>query len=194
MARPAPTNVMAAFEILLEEIEAEIELTNQAGARAFENGDYARASRTLDQARELTQYRDQVVELRKQWSRLVPETDGDGDDVEAKEQRRNLGRLPRGMRTPEEAFFLPILRVLAAHGGSARASDVLDSVGEMMADALRDIDYEPLLSDPRLPRWRNTAQWARNTLVRDGYLKDDSPRGVWELSEKGRHYLADNPD
>lgn len=182
---------MAAFEILLEEIEAEIELTNEAGARAFESGDYDRASHTLEKARKLSKYRDKVVELRREWSVLVPEAD---DDAAERVQRRNLGRLPRGMRTPEDAFFLPILRALERSDGSATSSDVLDEVGKAMAGTLREVDYEPLLSDPAMPRWRNTAQWARNALVQEGYLKDDSPRGVWELSEKGREFLASSSD
>ena len=35
-----PTNLVAAFEMLLEEIEAEIEFTGKVGARAFEARDY----------------------------------------------------------------------------------------------------------------------------------------------------------
>lgn len=38
-----PTNVVAAFEILLEEIETEIEFVNRVGAKAFEARDYERA-------------------------------------------------------------------------------------------------------------------------------------------------------
>jgi hypothetical protein len=28
-------------------------------------------------------------------------------------------------------------------------------------------------------------------LVREGLMKDDSPRGVWEISEAGRQYLRE---
>ncbi len=34
--------------------------------------------------------------------------------------------------------------------------------------------------------WRNSAQWARNSMVQEGLLKADSPRGVWNISEAGR--------
>ena len=37
-------------------------------------------------------------------------------------------------------------------------------------------------------RWENTAQWVRFYLVRQGYLSKDSPRGVWEITDKGREY------
>jgi len=29
-------------------------------------------------------------------------------------------------------------------------------------------------------------------LVREGLLKDDSPWGIWEISEKGEKYLKEN--
>ena len=38
MSQQTPTDVTAAFELLLEEIEEEIELVNQAGAKAFGDG------------------------------------------------------------------------------------------------------------------------------------------------------------
>ena len=38
-----PTNVVAAFEILLEEVEAEIDFISQVGAKGFAKRDYERA-------------------------------------------------------------------------------------------------------------------------------------------------------
>ena len=58
-----------------------------------------------------------------------------------------------------------------------------------MGGQLRDVDYEPLAFNPETPRWRNAAQWARNSLVREGLLKNDSPRGVWEISDIGLERL-----
>jgi restriction system protein len=46
------------------------------------------------------------------------------------------------------------------------------------------------LISPDNPRWRNAAQWARNSMVNEGLLKKDSPRGVWEISDKGKQYLT----
>lgn len=43
MLQTGPTNVAAAFEMLLEEIEIEIGFVGVAGARAFEARDYDRA-------------------------------------------------------------------------------------------------------------------------------------------------------
>lgn len=75
-------------------------------------------------------------------------------------------------------------------GGSGKVSDVLDRVGEIMKPILKDVDYEPLSSSPDNPRWRNAAQWARQAMIYDGLLKNDSPRGIWEISDKGHRLLA----
>ncbi len=42
------TNVDAAFDILLEQLEAEIDLVNRVGARAFESRNYDAARATLE--------------------------------------------------------------------------------------------------------------------------------------------------
>lgn len=189
MAKNSPTNVEAAFEILLAEIEAEIDFTNQIGSRALESRDYDRAREALEQAAQLIAFRDKLVAFRREWDRLVPVADEETEDTETAESRRNLGRLRRGLRTPEDAYYLPILRVLEQRGGSGPVGDVLNEVCEEMKGILRDVDFEPLASDPHNPRWRNTAQWARNSMVKEGLLKSGSPRGVWEITEKGRKFL-----
>ena len=61
--------------------------------------------------------------------------------------------------------------------------EVLAKVLEIMEPSLKPVDFAPLNSDPDLPWWRNTAQWARNALVGQGRLKENSPRGIWELAD-----------
>jgi restriction system protein len=191
MPRDNPTNVDAAFDILLEQIETEIDMVNRVGARAFESRDYEAARATLEQAGLFIGFRDRTAALRREWESLAgpqPE-DEEGSDDQA--QRRDLGRLRRGLRTPEAAYYRPILQVLVELGGRAPMAQILDRVAQGMQGVLRDVDYQPLTSDPDLPRWRNSAQWARNSMVQEGLLKNDSPRGIWEISETGRRSLQE---
>lgn len=61
---------------------------------------------------------------------------------------------------------------------------VLDRVCEKMKTILTPNDYEYLLGSVRQIRWRNTAQWARNTMVsEDGRMKKGSPNGYCEISD-----------
>ncbi len=184
-----PTNVMAAFEILLEEMEAEIEFINKAGSKGFETRDYERAREALERAAQLTTFRDKVAALRGEWEALSPATVVEEEEAERIE-RRNLGRLRRGLRTREPLYFQPILQVLVQMGGAGKMGEILDRVEKAMKGVLKAVDYEPLASDPDMLRWRNTAQWARNSMVQAGLLKGSSPRGVWEITEAGRKFVS----
>ncbi len=108
--------------------------------------------------------------------------------------RHNQVRLQRGARTPEEVYYRPILKALNELGGSAKMNDVLEKVEQSMKNVLKQVDYEPLASDTEMLRWRNTAQWARHTLVKENLLKSNSPRGIWEITEKGRMSLTKEAD
>jgi predicted CopG family antitoxin len=90
--------------------------------------------------------------------------------------------------TPEKDYFLPILESLLELGGSAQVDKVLEQVGKKMNDTFTEADLELLPSGKEL-RWRNKAQWARLVMVKQGYLKSDSPRGIWEITDKGKEYF-----
>ena len=87
-------------------------------------------------------------------------------------------------KLPEKEFRRPLMEILYASGGKARVEELRPILKERLEPRLRSADYEPVSTGD--PRWWNGACWARNGLKRDGHLRDDSPRGLWELSEKGR--------
>lgn len=91
------------------------------------------------------------------------------------------------MRTPEQAYFVPILEALEERGGRARAGEALEDVGKRMRSTLREIDYKPIANG--IQRWRNAAQWARQEMVARGLLRKDSPSGEWEIADAGREWL-----
>jgi restriction endonuclease Mrr len=100
-----------------------------------------------------------------------------------------------GPRTPREAFYPLILTVLETMGGRGEVHTVLNGVHDLIAHRLTEADCEPLESDPLMTRWYKSANWARFEMVRQGLLKRDSPRGVWEITEAGRAYLREHaPD
>jgi hypothetical protein len=98
-------------------------------------------------------------------------------------KRGGKGRVARGVRTPQSAFRQPLLRVLYESGGTGKMSEVVDRVGEIMSAHLNEVDRQKLATGEI--RWRNAVQWKRNEMVKEGFLKKDSPRGVWELTAKG---------
>lgn len=180
--------VHVAFEILLEEIEAVADALNESGAEAFRAGDYEKARQAIEKATRLAEFREKVKALQREWGSFHAESAG---PRKRRAKRRAKGRLPRGLRTPEDAFRRPILEALVELGGSAPIGEVLERVETKMKHVLNEYDWQPLPSDPKSVRWKNTAQWCRNTLVREGLMKSDSPYGIWEISDAGRKWLKD---
>jgi len=116
-------------------------------------------------------------------------SEGDeGTSLRPQRSNQSRKRLKRGEKTPQGAYEKPILQALVQLGGSGTADSVLSIVEEQMKALLRPVDLAPT-SPGRDLRWRNTAKWARNKLKEEGLIKADSPRGIWEISEKGREYL-----
>ena len=78
-----PSNVASAFEMLVEEVEAEIDFVNNVGARAFEARDYDRAKEALERAGTITSFRDRVRQIEvvamEKFRRLVSCARGDWD-------------------------------------------------------------------------------------------------------------------
>ncbi|GAB4301302.1 MAG: hypothetical protein Fur0025_41460 [Oscillatoriaceae cyanobacterium] len=140
---------------------------------------------------------DSIVVLMARFAGYLPPDDNDNaetpdidDESEFNPDNPNSQkRLPKGVVTPQSAYEIPILKALDELGGSGKKKDVLKRVGEWMQDVLQEIDYETLPSS-REQRWYNAAAWARNTLIQKGLVKNDSPRGVWEISDEGRRYLG----
>lgn len=94
---------------------------------------------------------------------------------------------PKGAITPQSEYTMPILESLIEMGGSGRVGDVLDKVYEKMKNRLTPADLEPVPTGRDI-RWKNHAKFERLSLRIEGYLKTGSPRGIWEITEKGRAY------
>jgi restriction system protein len=190
MEDTATEEVSPAFEILLESVESEVSKLNDLGSEAFKKRDYSAAKGLADQAEKFATFRMKVLALSSEWEKLKAAAAPPPRAPKGAATRKNLGKLRKGMRTPETAFYLPILEVLVDLGGGGEMNKVLDKVHPKVAALLKPVDLQPLASGPKTNlRWRNTAQWARNTLKEHGYLKSDSPHGVWEVTTAGRNWL-----
>ena len=94
----------------------------------------------------------------------------------------------RGNITPPQDYFVPILEALIELGDRGPTQEVLERVKKKMNDNFTEIDREFLPSGLDL-RWRNKANWARLPMIKQGLLKQNSPRGIWEITESGKNYL-----
>jgi restriction system protein len=222
MIQNSSQNVLAAFDVLIEEIEDALRNMNKIGANALEVRDYDMAQKTIENARRILILREKVASLKGEWKDVEGAFSGQSDfenktSHAASLQRQSsihaipskprpavrhelphpvgrliTGRISKGLRTPEPAFFRPILQALSDLGGSAKRSDVFSLLERSMRDVLKPIDYQTLSSESEQLRWQNSAQWARNLMVKEGLLQPDSPIGIWEITEQGRAWLMKN--
>ena len=92
-------------------------------------------------------------------------------------------RLAKGELLSESEYELPILRALSQLGGMAKARQVIEAVRPMVADRLADADHGRMGNGES--RWENRARFARLRAVERGFLRSDSRRGIWELTDAG---------
>ncbi|MGC8988637.1 MAG: winged helix-turn-helix domain-containing protein [Verrucomicrobiia bacterium] len=177
-------NVLQAFDMLLDELNVALKNTRQEASAATHEGNYDDAQALLDEARQIEKFIAEIRAIQRAWVGLGRKSRGKRTVTEA--------RLPRGERTPENEYRLAILRALVAMGGEGKMAAVLERVYQEMKPRLKPADLKPLPSDAKTPRWRNTAQWERLSMVDEGLLRNDSPHGIWAITERGRKFLAEN--
>ncbi len=179
--------VNVAFELLLREIEGVFNILSKEGEEAFRLQDFEKARQLIENGERIRSFMEKVKALQKEWQTIFS-----GKIKTHIKRRKTKGKLKRGLRTSEEKFIIPILEAIIELGGSAKMKDVLNLVHDKMENILNKYDYESLPSNPRKKRWENTAQWARNTMVIAGLLSSTSPRGIWEITEKGKKFYQQN--
>lgn len=172
--------ISTAFEQIIEELEEERNtLTNRIAEHASQ-GQYDDVVRLGQHGNQLEGFRSQVMHLRNEWRQHFV----------AKPDKTPLKRRIRGLRTPQSAYYRPILQSLIELGGTARASEVIALVAPKVQHLLNAYDREPLDSNPRELRWQNAIHWARNDLREQGLIVSGSPQGIWEISDAGRRFVV----
>jgi hypothetical protein len=179
--------ILKILDDLLEELNALINDLTRRSEQLFHLASYDQANKAINHIKEISAIQANVSILREKWSQIELPPRAELTDQNA----RPSHPIRQGLRTPNKAFHLPILRALVQLGGSAPIQTVLDRVHGMMKNQLNDYDYQSLPSSPHAIRWENNVQWARYELVKQGYLAADSPRGVWEITTAGRIRVTD---
>jgi hypothetical protein len=169
-----------AFDLLRDEVDAQLGKFGASISDAAARHNYDEVSRLAKAAQDVAGLKKELASLERRFGALVeaePEAPASGS------------KFKKGLKTPESAYRRPILEALVELGGVSELHAVLDRVFEKMKGQLNSHDLAALPSDGLTPRWQNTAQWARNALREGGYIRDDSPHGVWAISDKGREWL-----
>ena len=79
-------------------------------------------------------------------------------------------------------WFKPLLQALKDLGGSATPKEARNKIIEN--EKLTEEERSAVVGKTQTPEFNNDVAWARQYLVRGGYL-DNSTRGIWKLTENG---------
>jgi hypothetical protein len=93
--------------------------------------------------------------------------------------RKPRSKLPK---TDKNVLREHLILALKANNGRARIDEVLDWMANELNGKLLPGDLETRSTGEIV--WQNNTCWERFTLVREGVLKSDSPRGIWELAKQ----------
>lgn len=182
--RTMSTRVEQAFESFLAELhnvlgEMQNTIKRKVDERSFD--EIAALSQEAQQVQGLIQ---EVERLRRTWQQPYS-PDLISAEHPARKRRR---RAPRGEITPQSAYTRPLLQALVDLGGRGSVNQVLEKVYEIIGDRLLPQDLEQLPSGQDI-RWQCAVKFLCSTLRKQGYIYPDSPRGVWEITDKGRELL-----
>lgn len=174
--------VSRAIENLILALEkAKIDISKEA-KESLEKMDFEKSKVLSEIGERVKRFYNKIKELKKEWQDISFEN----LNLKLFEKKE---KLKKGLMTRQEDYFIPILESINEIGGRGKASEVLDKVYEKMKDKLNKYDLEPLPKHPKTIRWKKTAQWARNEMVKKGLLSSKSPRGIWEITQKGIDFL-----
>ena len=91
-------------------------------------------------------------------------------------KRRSISELTR-----REVFRIEIIDALKILGGAGKVSEIQEIIEKRMKDKFLPGDLDKTASGELV--WKNDVRWARIDMKNDGVLRNDSPKGTWELSE-----------
>ncbi len=184
------SRLSSSVDDVMKEIESLQKEIQKVGKKAFQEGDYVRTKLLIETSARMDSLKEKFNETGSDLSDLYEEVAGHLKAIPAGKTRRTTKRIPRGKKTPEEDYKIPILKALMDLDGKGKTSDVLDKVHHRMKNTLNEFDKQPVPSVPSQQRWRHTAQIVRNKMVKEGLIKNDSPRGEWEISAAGKKMVA----
>jgi hypothetical protein len=108
-----------------------------------------------------------------------------GNDLESSLAKKTRIRYPSSEKTDTDILRHLIINALQHLGGSAHRNEVLKFMGEQLDGKLLPGDLE-WREATQTYAWQDRASLERFYMTKDGIVKTDSPRGVWELTEEHR--------
>ncbi len=169
----------------MREISRTIERLAKAGVSVPEalRGEKIRLAGDLgikaDASQALTQLAGEFAEIVLELKERLNLGDGEESAPKKRAKRKKRSSVPR---TPAMTLRQEIIRALKKLGGRASVADVIEQIGKQLDGKLvaGDLKWREATNEYA---WQNNAKWERYRMIQEGILRNNSPRGTWELSE-----------
>jgi Mrr N-terminal domain len=155
---------------------------NTSAAKEMKADDYEGAQKWMEMGRSVADYADRMEAFAEEWKRLVKAT-----RIVA---RSHVGKEPgkpaataKAKRTPMWKYCEPALKALAARGGAASLTELLEDLGRDFAQTLTDFD-RATSSSRGFPRWHKAVKQAYHHCQREGWIERRKD-GMWNITPKG---------
>ena len=93
------------------------------------------------------------------------------------------GKRSRSPKTNKKMIREYIINALKKFKGRAPVSEIIEEIGRQMDGKFLPGDTEWREATAQYI-WQNNAKWERFRMTKEGILRSDSPRGIWELTEE----------
>ena len=171
-------------QLQLREIAKAIERLDSAGVAVPDvlRGEKTRLVASLAVATEAMQG---IVRLADALDAFSRELRGRAGQAQANPDPKARTRRKGAPRTSGRVLREHIILALKGLGGAATVAEVMHQMECQLGGKLLpgDLDWVEATNEPA---WMNGARWERFVMTKDGDLRNDSPRGTWELSERHR--------
>jgi hypothetical protein len=171
-------------EAQLREIAKTIERLEKAGVAVPDvlRGEKTRLAASLavhaDSTQALAQLADEFANITKELKTRL----GQGQTVTS---AKTKGKRSRAPKTDKTVLREHVIRALRKLGGSGRVADVIEEMGRQLEGKLLPGDLEWREATNEYV-WQNNSKWERYRMTQDGTLRNDSPYGIWALTENAQ--------
>lgn len=175
----------AAMEAQLREIARAIDKLDKQGVpvpdalRAEKTRLAAALSVSTEATQTLNHLADELEELLKDLKDRIGRTP---EATPAKKARAKRAKSPKTDRSILRKLIIEGLNDL---GGSAHKNELYKLIEKKYEGRFLPGDFDYLPDGKRIV-WKNYSDWEGTLMRKEGLLKSDSPRGIWELSEEHR--------
>lgn len=174
------------FESLIQESRKRLAIIRDEGVNQFIENDFEKAESLAITAKKVENLIEALENAQTQWIAIMPNPLDQGSRKKSFDHN-----FERGTVTPHNKFRLPLLVAITKLGGRGQVGEVLKIVEEMTKEILKSNDFKFLKTRKEI-RWQNAVRWERSHCVKEGLLKSNSSRGIWEITEKGRDYVKEH--